>query len=193
MIQLRIHGRGGQGVVTAAEMLSIAAFHDGNYAQAFPSFGSERMGAPVVAFCRIDDSPIRLREPITAPDAIVIQDPTLLADPKLFAGLKPTGCAVINSSSDIPADKLGLGDLALTLVLKCVPATQIAREHVGRPLPNAAMLGALVGLTNVVSLDSLLKAISEKFNPTIAAKNHAAARAAFALTRQVAGEAVAVD
>ncbi|MCG8653319.1 MAG: 2-oxoacid:acceptor oxidoreductase family protein, partial [Pirellulales bacterium] len=78
MFQVRIHGRGGQGVVTAAELLSIAAFLEGKHAQAFPSFGSERMGAPVVSFCRLDDKEIRLREPIDAPDAVIIQDPTLL-------------------------------------------------------------------------------------------------------------------
>ena len=78
MFQLRIHGRGGQGVVSAAEVLSVAAFSQGRHAQAFPSFGSERTGAPVVSFCRIDDKEIRLREPIMEPDALIIQDPTLL-------------------------------------------------------------------------------------------------------------------
>ena len=78
MLQIRFHGRGGQGVVTAAELLSIAAFAQGHHAQAFPSFGSERTGAPVVAFCRIDDRDIRLREPIVAPDVLIVQDPTLL-------------------------------------------------------------------------------------------------------------------
>src|SRR5512144_3172982 len=83
--QVRIHGRGGQGAVTAAELLSVAAFDEGRHAQAFPSFGSERTGAPVVSFCRIDDLPIRLREPITDPDAVVVQDPTLLHQVNLFA------------------------------------------------------------------------------------------------------------
>ena len=86
-MQIRIHGRGGQGVVSAAEMLSIAAFLEGRYAQAFPSFGSERMGAPVMAFCRISDQPIRLREPVAQPDALIIQDPTLLHQSGLFDGL----------------------------------------------------------------------------------------------------------
>ena len=90
MFQVRIHGRGGQGVVTAAEMLSLAAFDEGRHAQAFPSFGSERNGAPVVSFCRIDDRPIRLREPVSAPDALIIQDPTLLHQVDVFAGLRPT-------------------------------------------------------------------------------------------------------
>jgi pyruvate ferredoxin oxidoreductase gamma subunit len=88
MFQVRIHGRGGQGVVTAAEMLSVAAFREGRHAQAFPSFGSERTGAPVVAFCRIDDSEIRLREPVMQPDALIIQDPTLLHQVDVFSGLR---------------------------------------------------------------------------------------------------------
>src|SRR5438067_3708346 len=96
MFQVRIHGRGGQGVVTGAEMLSVAAFLGGKHAQAFPSFGSERTGAPVVAFCRIADTPIRLREPIVAPDALIIQDPTLLHQVDVFAGLRRDGYILIN-------------------------------------------------------------------------------------------------
>src|SRR5512133_2551521 len=91
MFQVRIHGRGGQGVVTAAELLSLAAFDEGRHAQAFPTFGSERMGAPVTAFCRIDDRPIRAREPIAEPDALIIQDPTLLNQVAVFSGLSPDG------------------------------------------------------------------------------------------------------
>jgi pyruvate ferredoxin oxidoreductase gamma subunit len=98
MFQVRIHGRGGQGVVTAAEMLSIAAFEEGRHAQAFPSFGSERTGAPVVAFCRIADHEIRLREPIMEPDALIIQDPTLLYQVDVFSGLKKGGYILINTS-----------------------------------------------------------------------------------------------
>jgi pyruvate ferredoxin oxidoreductase gamma subunit len=108
MFQVRIHGRGGQGVVTAAEMLSIAAFEEGRHAQAFPSFGSERTGAPVVAFCRIADQEIRLREPIMEPDALIIQDPTLLLQVDVFSGLKKGGYILINTSRTF--DELGLGD-----------------------------------------------------------------------------------
>ena len=91
MFQVRIHGRGGQGAVTAAEMLSVAAFDEGRHAQAFPSFGSERTGRPVVAFCRIDDQPIRSHDPVTAPDAVIVQDPTLLHLVPVFDGLAQTG------------------------------------------------------------------------------------------------------
>lgn len=179
MIQIRIHGRGGQGVVTAAEVLSIAAFAEGKHAQAFPSFGSERMGAPVTAFCRIDDRPIQLREPISAPDALVIQDPTLLTQPALFKGLSPNGFIVLNSGkpiSDLPIR--GIVNGLLPGHVQELPATQIAREHIGRPLPNAAMLGALVALTGILKLSSINDAISKKFPPAIAEKNHKAAAAA---------------
>src|SRR6187551_184869 len=111
MFQIRIHGRGGQGVVTAAELLSVAAFLEGRYAQAFPSFGSERTGAPVMAFCRIDDKPIRLREPVLEPDALIVQDCTLLHQVDLFAGLKPGGFVLLNSSRTIA--ELGLAELEL--------------------------------------------------------------------------------
>ncbi|WP_405910420.1 2-oxoacid:acceptor oxidoreductase family protein [Streptomyces sp. NBC_00828] len=97
MFQVRIHGRGGQGAVTAAELLSVAAFLEDRHAQAFPSFGSERTGAPVMTFCRIDDRPIRLREPVTRPDALVIQDATLLHQVNVFEGLRPGGSVLINS------------------------------------------------------------------------------------------------
>ncbi len=125
MFAVRIHGRGGQGAVTAAELLSVAAFDEGRYSQAFPTFGSERTGAPVVAFCRIDDRPIRLREPITDPDAVVVQDPTLLHQVDLFAGLEPGGFLLLNTSRTVSS--LGLDELAGLLGAErmvTVPATE---------------------------------------------------------------------
>src|ERR1035441_4820225 len=101
LFQTRIHGRGGQGVVSAAEMMSVAAFLEGKHAQAFPSFGSERMGAPVVSFCRIDNQEIRSRDPIDDPDALIVQDPTLLATSGLFSGLHSDGYVLINSGRNI--------------------------------------------------------------------------------------------
>ncbi len=106
MFQVRLHGRGGQGVVTAAELLSVAAFLEGKHAQAFPSFGSERTGAPVVSYCRMDDTEIRLREPILEPDAVIVQDPTLFQAIDVFQGLKPDGYVLINSTK--PLDELGV-------------------------------------------------------------------------------------
>ena len=98
MFQVRFHGRGGQGVVTAAELLASAAFREDRHAQAYPSFGSERMGAPVTSFCRINDQPIQTHKPVTEPDALIIQDPTLLHQADLFAGLGRDGYALINST-----------------------------------------------------------------------------------------------
>ncbi|MCO5763071.1 MAG: 2-oxoacid:acceptor oxidoreductase family protein [Chromatiaceae bacterium] len=179
MFQVRIHGRGGQGVVTGAEMLSIAAFLEGKYAQAFPSFGSERTGAPVVAFCRIDTKEIRLREPIMAPDALIIQDPTLLHQVDVFQGLKDDGYVLINSAKSFM--ELGIDEIASRLRPErhaCVPATEIALKHLGRPLPNAVLLGAFAGLAGVISLPSVVSAIRDKFAGKVAEGNIAAATAA---------------
>ena len=176
MFQIRIHGRGGQGVVTAAEMLSIAAFREGKHAQAFPSFGSERTGAPVVAFCRIDDKEIRLREPVLQPDALIIQDPTLLHQVDVFAGLAAGGYILINTKRSF--QELGLKDLIDRFRTCTVAASELALKHVGRALPNAALLGAFAAFSQVVSLDSVSAAINEKFSGKVAAANVAAASAA---------------
>ena len=175
--QVRIHGRGGQGVVTGAELLSVAAFLEGRHSQAFPSFGSERMGAPVVAFCRIADHEIRLREPVTAPDAVIIQDPTLLHQVDLFSGLTPSGLILINSSKSL--DELGIAEFAEHRSIHCLPATEIALEHIGRPLPNSALLGGFSALSGQIGIDSLVQAIAGRFSGNTAKNNVAAARAAY--------------
>jgi pyruvate ferredoxin oxidoreductase gamma subunit len=180
MLQVRIHGRGGQGVVTAAEMLSVAAFEQGRHAQAFPSFGSERTGAPVVAFCRIDDREIRLREPVLAPDVLIVQDPTLLHQVDVFQGLQPDGYVLINSRR--PFSELGLEEISRRFRrerLTTVPATEIALKHLGRPLPNAVLLGAFAALTGLVTLDAVAHAIRDKFTGKVADNNVAAATDAF--------------
>jgi pyruvate ferredoxin oxidoreductase gamma subunit len=179
MFEVRIHGRGGQGVVTAAELLSVAAFIEGRHAQAFPSFGSERMGAPVISFCRIDDKEIRRREPIGEPDALIIQDATLFAVADVFSGLKPGGYVLVNSSN-------GLGELGLSAVAGrlasghalTVPATDLAMKYIGRPLPNAVLLGAFAALTGAVQLTSVARAIQQAFPARIAEVNITAATAA---------------
>ena len=179
MFQVRIHGRGGQGVVTAAEMLSIAAFLEGRYSQAFPSFGSERMGAPVMAFCRIDDKEIRLREPVMSPDALIIQDTTLLHQVNLFEGLVPHGHVLINSTRSL--DELGLADFLRQYPIEraiTVPASELARQYVGRPLPNAALLGGFAAMTGMIDIESVTAAINDVFPGKIAAANAAAAAAA---------------
>jgi len=185
MLQVRIHGRGGQGVVTATEMLSVAAFWQGRHAQAFPSFGSERTGAPVVAFCRIDDREIRLREPILAPDVLIVQDPTLLHQVDVFQGLQPEGYVLINSRRSF--DALGVGELARRFRherLTTVPATEIARRHLGRPLPNTALLGGFAALSGLIALDAVAHAIRDKFSGAVAEANIAAAAEAHDFVRQ---------
>jgi pyruvate ferredoxin oxidoreductase gamma subunit len=174
MFQVRFHGRGGQGVVTAAELLASAAFREDRHAQAFPSFGSERMGAPVTSFCRIDDKPIRTHEPVAEPDALVIQDPTLLHQDDLFAGLHADGYVLVNAARGV--GDLGLGEFNRLVVL---PASALALTHLGRPLPGAPMLAGFAALTGAVSLDAVLAAIAERFTGKVAAGNAAAARAAF--------------
>ena len=184
MFQVRIHGRGGQGVVTAAELLSVAAFEEGRHAQAFPTFGSERTGAPVVAFCRIDDRPIRIREPIVAPDALIVQDPTLLHQVDLFAGIGADSFVLLNTARSI--GELGIAELTAELRperVLTVPATELAREHVGRPLPNAALLGAFACLTGIVGVESIVTAIRARFASAVAERNVAAAEDAHALAR----------
>jgi pyruvate ferredoxin oxidoreductase gamma subunit len=184
MLQIRIHGRGGQGVVTAAEMVSIAAFEQGRHAQAFPSFGSERTGAPVVAFCRIDDREIRLREPILAPDVLIVQDPTLLHQVDVFQGLQPDGYVLINSKRSF--DALGVGEIAQRFRherLLTVPATEIALKHLGRPLPNAVLLGGFAALAGLVTLDAVAHAIRAKFSGKVADANVAAATEAYQVVR----------
>lgn len=176
MYQTRIHGRGGQGVVTAAELLSVAAFDAGHHAQAFPSFGSERTGAPVVAYCRIADTPIRSREPIVTPDALVIQDVTLLRQVDVVSGLRVGGVVLVNSTRPVQLEQ----DCRVTTI----PATEIALEYIGRPVPNVALLGGFVALTDVVSLEGLDQAIDERFTGALAAGNRAAARAAFEAVRR---------
>jgi pyruvate ferredoxin oxidoreductase gamma subunit len=180
MFQVRIHGRGGQGVVSGAELLSVAAFNEGRFAQAFPSFGSERMGAPVMAFCRIDDKEIRLREPVMQPDALIIQDPTLLHQVDLFKGLPASGYILINSTRNF-AD-LGLADFARgfqSARLCTVPATEIAVKHVGRPVPNVPLLAGFAAISGQIKLQSVISAVREKFPGKIAEANVAAATEAY--------------
>jgi len=180
VFEVRIHGRGGQGVVTAAELLSVAAFDEGRHAQAFPSFGSERTGAPVVSYCRFSDREIRTREPIAEPDAVVIQDATLVHQVDLFAGLTADGYVLVNTSRRF--DELGLDEYVLDLrperLVTC-PATELALEHLGRPLPNAALLGGFAALTGQVSLGAISRAIEERFDAGVARRNVAAATAAY--------------
>ena len=189
MFQIRVHGRGGQGVVTATEMLSVAAFEEGRHAQAFPSFGSERTGAPVVAFCRLSDREIRLREPIMEPDALIIQDPTLLHQIDVFAGFKTDGYVLLNSHHSF--EELGLNDLIKgrnPAHFCTLPATELGLKHVGRPIPNVPLIAGFAALSGAIRLESVVKAINEKFAGRIAQGNIAAAREAYEMVEKMMKE-----
>jgi pyruvate ferredoxin oxidoreductase gamma subunit len=161
-------------------MLSVAGFLEGRHAQAFPSFGSERTGAPVVAFCRMATREIRLREPILEPDCLIVQDATLFKAIDVFAGIRPNGYLLVNTNKTFEelhieqaAQRLPAGHAVI------VPASELAMKHVRRPVPNAALLGAFAALTEVVHFESVKRAIEETFPGKIGAANIAAAEEAF--------------
>jgi pyruvate ferredoxin oxidoreductase gamma subunit len=174
MKEIRIHGRGGQGSVTAAELLAQAAFKDGKYSQAFPAFGVERRGAPVQAFCRIADEKIKTRAQIYFPDSIIVQDSTLLEVVDVFSGLKDDGIAIINTKRE--ADGLDIDHPARIVT---IDATGLAIEYLGRPITNTTMLGAFAGATALVSIESLVDMIMERFPGKLGENNVAAIRDAY--------------
>ena len=178
MFQVRIHGRGGQGVVAAAEILSMAAFAEGRHAQAFPSFGSERMGAPVVSFCRIDDRPIRTHEPVMEPDALVIQDVTLIHQVELFAGLSADAYVLINTSRSF--DELGLGgsERRHPRDLSSGERKWLHRRVCEKFLPPQILKRKKRGFA-VITLDAIGTAVRERFPGAVGDRNMAAAAAAF--------------
>ncbi len=171
MIEIRFHGRGGQGAVTAAEILAKAAFEDGKYSQAFPFFGVERRGAPVMAFTRINDEPIRRRYQVYNPDYVVVLDEGLLEVVDVFSGLGSHGMVIINTQGEAPEHKGSETHV--------IDATGIALEKLGLPIVNTVMLGAFAGATGQVSLDSIIKIIKETFPGKIGEKNADAAKAAY--------------
>jgi pyruvate ferredoxin oxidoreductase gamma subunit len=161
LVEIRWHGRGGQGAVTSAELLARAAISEGKYAHAFPSFGPERRGAPVLAFVRIDASqPIKLRAEITQPDVVVVLDPGLLGIVNITAGLKLDGVVVINTTK--PAEQIRQ-EFSIGWPLAVVDAARIARELLGVPITNTTMVGALIKATGVVKLESLIEPLEKRF------------------------------
>ncbi len=177
MIEIRFHGRGGQGAVTAANILASAAFREGKYVQAFPFFGVERRGAPVTAFTRIDDKPIRIKTQIYEPDIVVVLDPSLLDTVDVTAGLKEGGTVIINTekSKEEILEKLKKKPSKLALV----DATGIALEVLGLPITNTAILGAVAKATGLVKLESVQEAIKDTFSGALGEKNAKAAEEAF--------------
>lgn len=159
MIEYRIHGRGGQGSVSAAYLLASAAFEAGRMCQAFPAFGAERRGAPVTAFVRTDDKAIELRAQVRRPHYLIVQDDTLLHDEAITAGLRPGGGMVVNSKQASAGVSAHFGCRAL-----CLPADALAVETIGRPIPNAALLSVLLTLTGALPLAALKSALAKRFS-----------------------------
>jgi pyruvate ferredoxin oxidoreductase gamma subunit len=178
MREIRIHGRGGQGSVTAAELLAVAAFEDGRYSQAFPFFGVERRGAPVTAFARVSDRPIRLRSQIYEPDYVILQDSTLIGVVDIASSIKPDGVVIVNTKKDVKT--LGLNTKA---GLKTVDATKIAMKVLGRPIVNTVLLGAFSAVTGLVSVNSLKKSVKERFPGEVGEKNAKAIQKVFDMVR----------
>ncbi len=166
MIEIRIHGRGGQGNVVAAYLLAAAAFEAGQYCQAFPAFGAERRGAPVVAFVRVSDDEILRRNEVRDPAFLIIQDRTLMVEKGLTAGLKPGGGILINSQLSPEEAKEQYGQEMITL-----PATQMAVDLVGRPMPNVALLAAFLSLTDLLPQKALAKALGGRFKGDVLERN----------------------
>ncbi len=171
MKEIRIHGRGGQGAVTFAELLAVAAFRDGKYSQAFPFFGVERRGAPIMSFTRIDEKFIRLRQNIYNPDYVVVLDPTVMDVVNVKGGLKKNGMIIINTTEKMKGN------------VKTVDATKIALDTFGRPFVNTPMLGAFVGATKIVKLESVIKTIKERFPGELGEKNAEAVKKGYELVR----------
>jgi len=176
--EIRIHGRGGQGSVTAAEVLAKAAFKDGITSQAFPAFGSERMGAPVRAFVRLSDGPIRTRAVIEEPDYLIVQDPTLFEQVDVFSGMKEGGAALVNT------ERPGEIDVPDGVTLKAVAGTRIAMDVIGRPIPNMVMVGAFAGMTGLVSLESIQAAVKERFAGKVGEMNAEAVAKAYEAAKE---------
>ncbi|MCP5142222.1 MAG: 2-oxoacid:acceptor oxidoreductase family protein [Gammaproteobacteria bacterium] len=166
MIELRIHGRGGQGNVVAAYLMAAAAIKEQRYGQAFPAFGAERRGAPVQAFVRIADVPIRRRSQVAEPDFLIVQDQALLHVPGVLVGLRRGGGILVNSidSSEHLSEQTGHPTIAFN-------ATALAQRHLGRPVPNTALLAAFLSLSEVLPIGALAGALSDRFKGKVLEKN----------------------
>lgn len=175
--ELRIHGRGGQGSVTAAELIAVAAFKSGVYSQAFPAFGVERRGAPVQAFVRFSNEKIRLRSQIYKPDYIIVQDSTLIKDVNVFAGMGEGGIALINTSGEIK------GDIPAGVRVIPIDATKMAIEILGVPITNTTLMGAFAAASGEITLDALISAVNDRFSGVLAEKNVKTSKAAFDLIK----------
>jgi pyruvate ferredoxin oxidoreductase gamma subunit len=175
--ELRIHGRGGQGSVTAAELIAVAAFEGGVFSQAFPAFGVERRGAPVQAFVRFNDKMIRLRSQVYEPDYIIVQDSTLIKDVNVFQGVKKGGIVIVNTEKK-PDYQVPDGVRLIT-----IDATSIALKAIGVPITNTTLMGAFAAASGEIQFTALENALKHRFPGEMATKNIAAAKIAFDLVK----------
>ncbi|RLG84076.1 MAG: pyruvate synthase subunit porC [Thermoprotei archaeon] len=185
IIEIRWHGRGGQGAWTASNLLAMAAMYDGKHVQSFPAFGPERSGAPVLAFTRISDEPIDMHSMVYNPDIVVVLDPTLLGTQNITAGLKKNGIIVVNYKGDIDKLyellKIKKGEYKVWIT----PATELALEILKRPITNTAMIGALLRAKPLTSMESIEKAVKERFPSPLAEKNFELIKKAYESTQEV--------
>jgi pyruvate ferredoxin oxidoreductase gamma subunit len=174
ILEIVVHGRGGQGAVTAAELLAVSAFRDGKYTQAFPKFGPERRGSPVEAYCRISDDFITLRTHVYSPDHVIVLDDSLPKVVDITKSLPGDGTILINSERKMKFDDFRVYN---------VDASSIGMEVLGRPIVNTVMLGAFAKATNLISLENLIASIKERFNGELRKKNVLAVKRAYEETR----------
>jgi 2-oxoacid:acceptor oxidoreductase gamma subunit (pyruvate/2-ketoisovalerate family) len=177
ILEIRWHGRGGQGAWTASELLARAAIYEGKYVQSFPEFGPERMGAPVAAFTRVSSEPIKIHCAVYNPDVVAVLDPTLLKAVPVADGLSEEGMIIVNSK-DSPSEVRKLLKTNKGKVW-AVPATEIAIKILGMPITNTAMLGTVARVTGIVSLESIEKVVKERFRKDVAEKNFAVIKEAY--------------
>lgn len=185
MLEIRWHGRGGQGAWTAANLLAMAAAVDGKHVQSFPAFGPERSGAPILAFTRISEEPIDLHSMVYEPDIVIVLDPTLLKNVPVTQGLKKGGLLVINYDGDVEKLYSMLGIKKGEYKVFTTPATKLALEILKRPITNTAMIGALLKAKPLISWGALEKAVKERFPGTIAEKNLELIKKAHELAHEV--------
>ncbi|MBU2540503.1 MAG: 2-oxoacid:acceptor oxidoreductase family protein [Candidatus Omnitrophica bacterium] len=174
MKEIRIHARAGQGAITTATILGHAYFAEGKFPYAFPHFGAARMGAPMNAFVRVDEKKVRLRSQVYEPDFLIIADATLMRGFNCFTGFKPGGIAVINEQ-----EKYEIKEIKDDQKVFFVPANNIARETIGRPIVNTTLLGAFAAASGEFKLESLIEAINKRFSDKLAEVNIAAAKKGF--------------
>lgn len=176
MLEIRFHGRGGQGAVTSAELMAVTAIGSGKYAQAFPSFGPERRGAPVTAFLRISDKPIRVREKVYTPNVVVVLDPSVMNVTKVDAGLTDDGILIINTAHPVEAIRKQYG---FKQKIATVDALTIALEELKVPITNTVMMGALSKICEVATPADVKEPLMGRFGPALAPKNQKAFERAF--------------